>query len=194
MTQDTRGRLVAVAAELLDRGGPGAVTLREVGKAAGVSHNAPYKHFASKEDLLAAIASRELERQAKTISATGSRKKPIDALRRLMHGYTRWARTYPARFTLTFGAWTHDSQELGEAATHSRTALLAMVKAAQAARELPSGNPDRMASLVLAMAHGAADLAIGGHLSKTGKGSADPEQLVDDLIKLLRTRAKNQRQ
>jgi hypothetical protein len=55
--QPTRETLVSAAAELLDRGGPDAVTLREVGHLAGVSHNAPYKHFAGKESLLAAVAS-----------------------------------------------------------------------------------------------------------------------------------------
>jgi AcrR family transcriptional regulator len=193
MTGDTRSMLVAAAAELLDQGGPAAVTLREVGRRAGVSHNAPYKHFASKEDLLAAIASRELERQSHTMSAINPHTMPIDALRRLMHGYIRWARNYPARFRLTFGAWTHDSSELGEAATNSRAALLAIVKAAQAARQLPPGNPDRMASLLLALAHGAVDLALAGHLSATGKGSADPEMLADDLIDLLRRSAPSRR-
>ena len=61
MASDTRDTLVAVAAQLLDEGGPEAVTLREVGHRAGVSHNAPYKHFADKEALLAAVAAFERE-------------------------------------------------------------------------------------------------------------------------------------
>ena len=58
----TRARLIEAAAALLEEGGPGAVTLREVGRRVGVSHNAPYKHFADKEDLLAAVAAAELRR------------------------------------------------------------------------------------------------------------------------------------
>ena len=69
--------LVAVAAELLDQGGPAAVTLRDVGRRAEVSRNAPYKHFASKEDLLAAIASRELTRQSGAMNAIDPRRKPV---------------------------------------------------------------------------------------------------------------------
>lgn len=186
MTRDTRDLLVNAAAELLDGGGPAAVTLREVGKRAGVSHNAPYKHFRSKEDLLAAIASRELDRQSRAMSAAGSEKQALVALRTLMHGYIRWARAYPQRFRLTFGAWTHDSQELGEAAARSRMHLIAIAKAAQAGGELPSGNPERIAYMMLALAHGAVDLALAGHLSARGKGAADPEMLVDDLVGLLR--------
>jgi AcrR family transcriptional regulator len=193
MSSDTRSALVAAAAELLDQGGPAAVTLREVGRRAGVSHNAPYKHFASKENLLAAIASRELERQTRAMSAFRAKEKPIDALRRLMRGYIRWARNYPARFRLVFGAWTLDSHELGEAAGKSRELLITIVKAAQDARQLPPGNPDRVASLLLALAHGAVDLALAGHLSATGKGSADPEMLADDLFELLRRRVNAER-
>jgi AcrR family transcriptional regulator len=193
MTRDTRTVLIAAAAELLDQGGPAAVTLREVGKRAGVSHNAPYKHFASKEDLLAAIATRELDRQSQALKSAGSQRKPLAALRRLMHGYIRWARTYPHRFHLTFGAWTHDSRELGEAATRSRAHLIALAGEAQNAGDLPAGNPERIAYLMLALAHGAADLALGGHLSAAGKGAADPEMLVDNLIALLHASARNRR-
>ncbi|WP_291410022.1 TetR/AcrR family transcriptional regulator [Actinophytocola sp.] len=54
----TRESLVDAATALLDEGGVAAVTLREVGRQVGVSHNAPYKHFASKELLLAAVRRR----------------------------------------------------------------------------------------------------------------------------------------
>jgi AcrR family transcriptional regulator len=191
MQGDTRTLLVAVAADLLDRGGPAAVTLREVGRRAGVSHNAPYKHFKSKEDLLAAIASRELDRQSRAMGAAASKTgKPIEKLRRLMHGYIRWARAYPQRFQLTFGSWTHDSQELGTAATRSRARLIELARTAQRAGELPAGNPERIAYLMLSLAHGAVDLALAGHLSAKGKGGADPQMLIDDLFSLLRPKVR----
>lgn len=186
MSPDTRALLVSAAAKLLDRGGPAAVTLRGVGKLAGVSHNAPYKHFADKEELLAAIASRELRRQAQAMTDLGAARHPIETMRLLMRGYVRWARAKPARFKLTFGPWTSQNEDLGEAASESRALLVSIVKAAQTRKELPPGNPDRMAALFLALAHGAADLALSGHLSARGKGSADPEDLLDDLILHLR--------
>jgi AcrR family transcriptional regulator len=191
MASDTRTLLVAAAGDLLDLGGPAAVTLREVGRRAGVSHNAPYKHFKSKEDLLAAIASRELDRQSRAMGAADSRTgKPIEKLRRLMHGYIRWARAYPQRFQLTFGPWTHQSQELGTAASRSRARLIDLARTAQRAGELPPGSPERIAYLMLALAHGAVDLALAGHLSAKGKGGADPEMLINDLFSLLRPKVR----
>jgi hypothetical protein len=53
--------------------------------------------------------------------------------------------------------------------------------------DLPPGDPDRLTALLVALAHGASDLALSGHLSKEGKGHADPTDLVDDLLVHLRT-------
>jgi AcrR family transcriptional regulator len=185
VTRDTRALLIAAAATLLDRGGPAEVKLREVGKLAGVSHNAAYKHFADKEELLAALAAAELRNQSEAMRRLGAADKPLDALRTLARAYVGWARAKPARFKLTFGAWSTESPELREAAAESRTLLMSIVEAAQRRGELPPGNAERLAALLLALAHGAVDQALAGHLSATGKGAANPEDLFDDLLAYL---------
>jgi hypothetical protein len=43
----------------------------------------------------------------------------------------------------------------------------------------------RITALILALAHGAADLALGGHLSRDGIGHADPADLLDDPFALM---------
>ncbi len=188
--QGTRERLIEVAAQLLDEGGVEAVTLREVGRLAGVSHNAPYKHFASKETLLAAIAASELEqRNAALTSAMKRKRSPEAALRAAMHHYVAWALQYPARFKLIFGRWTIDSEELHVAAHRAQTTLITIVAATQEAGALPAGDPVRLASLIRALAHGAADLAFAGHLAAGGKGNASADDLVDDLLGYLRKAA-----
>jgi AcrR family transcriptional regulator len=182
MTESRRESLISAAAQLLDQGGPAAVTLREVGRVAGVSHNAPYKHFKDKDDLLAAVAARELNRRGHV----GEDGPPPDA-KALMLGYVRWALRYPERFKLVFGRWNRGgTSELAEAATRSRERLVEAVAAAQGSGELPAGDPERLAALILALAHGAADQALAGHLAADGKGRADPEDLVEDLFAYLR--------
>ena len=177
MAESRREALIEAAATLLDQGGPAAVTLRAVGKAAGVSHNAPYKHFANKEDLLAAIASRELSRPVQAVDAG-----PFEQLWAAMRLYVRWALRYPERFRLTFGRWTGGSDELGNAATAARAGWVSLVTQAQSLGRLPAGDPERVTALMLATAHGAADLELSGHLAKDGKGHAGAEDLVDDLF------------
>jgi AcrR family transcriptional regulator len=185
---DTRTALLDAATRLLDEGGVDAVTLREVGRLAGVSHNAPYKHFASKEALLAAVAAGFLAERRDGVPARSA--APAEALRATLIAYVGWAVRHPVRFKLVFGRWTIDSPELAEAAHAAHEALVSLVTDAQATGALPAGDPVRMASLLRALTHGAADLALAGHLAADGKGHADPEDLVDDLLSYLALRAR----
>lgn len=191
MAPGTREALIDAAERLLDDGGVEAVTLRDVGSRAGVSHNAPYKHFASKERLLAAVAARELLRRRTALSAAMSgAPSPGAAVHVALRDYVAWALAHPARFKLIFGRWSIDSDELSAAAHAAQNELTEAVAAAQAAGALPGGDPLRLASLVRALAHGAADLASAGHLAPEGKGNAGPEDLVDDLVDHLRRAAR----
>lgn len=183
MPPGTRDALLDAAEELLDAGGVEAVTLREVGRRAGVSHNAPYKHFASKEALLAAIAARELLRMRDTlVGGLAPDTPPEVALRAVFAGYARWALTYPRRFKLIFGPWSTGSDELARAAHATMDQLLGVVRAAQEHGTLPAGPPERLTALLQAVAHGAADLQTAGHLAPDGKGGTDAAGLVADLL------------
>ena len=53
---DLRQALLTAAVELLKTKDAKSLSLREVARAAGVSHTAPYRHFEDKAALLAAIA------------------------------------------------------------------------------------------------------------------------------------------
>ena len=56
----TRDRIVEAALALADREGPGAVTMRRLGRELDVEGMAIYGHFASKEELLGGVAARVL--------------------------------------------------------------------------------------------------------------------------------------
>ena len=175
--------MIEAAAQLLDQGGPAAVTLREVGKAAGVSHNAPYKHFASKEDLLAAVAIRELRRPAGGLDAG-----PFEQLWAGLRLYVAWAVRHPERFSLTVTRWSEEKAAFAAAQAEARDEWVQLVFASQAAGRLPPGDTERLTALLLATAEGAVNLALTGRLSKTGPGNASPEDLVDDLFVTLSRR------
>lgn len=53
---DLRRSLIQCASKMIEEKGLAGLSLREVARAAGVSHTAPYRHFRDKADLLAAIA------------------------------------------------------------------------------------------------------------------------------------------
>ena len=52
---DLRDALVQAALREVERGGPEAVSISALAKKLGVSQPAPYKHFADREALLAAV-------------------------------------------------------------------------------------------------------------------------------------------
>ena len=58
---DLRRALVDAALALVTEEQDWGFSLREVTRRAGVSHNAPYNHFADKRDLLAAVAAAGFE-------------------------------------------------------------------------------------------------------------------------------------
>jgi AcrR family transcriptional regulator len=182
----TRDALVEAAAGLLEEGGVSAVTLREVGRRAGVSHNAPYKHFTDKEDLLAAVAARDLRRSSSSSRRARTNRTGLDVVTAMLRGYIRNALAHPELFKLTYGPWRVGSPELAAAADVARSSFVEAVTAAQDDGDLPRGDPERLTALLLALAHGASDLALAGHLAKDGKGHADPTDLVDDLLTHLR--------
>jgi AcrR family transcriptional regulator len=62
--------VVEAALALLDETQDWNFSLREVARRAGVSHNAPYKHFPEKRDLLAAVAARGFEALAERMLAS----------------------------------------------------------------------------------------------------------------------------
>jgi len=184
----TRDRLIDAALDLLDEGGPALVTLREVGRRAGVSHNAPYKHFANKEDLLAELAARELSYlQSELAADLESGSNPEDALRRSVILQTARAVEFPERYRLIYGRW-NSSTELDRVAIESSALMTSTVRRAQERGALHPGDPERVAALLRAAGRGAAELETAGHLAPDGKGKAGATDLIHDLLRLLSTR------
>ncbi len=92
--------LRAAARAILDEAGPDAVGLRETARRVGVSATAAYRHFSSKEDLLASVAAegfREL-----TVAMEGAADGP-DALIALGLAYVEFALQKRGLFRLMFG-------------------------------------------------------------------------------------------
>jgi AcrR family transcriptional regulator len=101
---DLRRALVEAAARLAAERGLRGVTLREVGRRAGVSHAAPYHHFSDRNALLAAVAEEGFRRldlaQASAAEAAGP--TPRARLTALGVAYVRFAAAHPHYFRLMF--------------------------------------------------------------------------------------------
>jgi len=173
---DLRASLLAAAARWLDEHGAATLTLRELARAAGVSHAAPYHHFASLDDLLAGVAELAFDRLADAMAAASADAgSPLDALLDIAQAYVREALAHPAQFRLMFGPMLARKAEhagLQAAAERSFGVLLAASRAYA---------PERGLELALAgwsLSHGTANLAIDGALSDLPIPPADARRLA----------------
>jgi AcrR family transcriptional regulator len=104
-----RAALVEAGAELARTAGPDGVVLREVARRTGVSHNAAYRHFADRDELLAEIsdvASDQLERAMRRrldrVTETDPAVRARARLRETGRAYVEFALAEPGLFAVAF--------------------------------------------------------------------------------------------
>ena len=105
-----RDGLVAAGLELARTGGPDAVVLREATRMVGVVPNAAYRHFADRDELLAAVCSAAMRELAGRMAAgvarvPGAYGDPVAARLRLGAvgtAYLEFAREEPGLFATAF--------------------------------------------------------------------------------------------
>ena len=104
-------------------------SLREAARRTGVSANATYRHFADKEALLAALATRGFVELAETlVEAAAQASDPMAAMGQ---AYVRFALARPGRFRLMFGPTIADRElypELKYVVAQIRQMLLGAVQ------------------------------------------------------------------
>ena len=109
---DLRASLVQAATEAVERGGPEAVSLRDLAKALGVSTAAPYRHFADRRALLSEVAARGFEQLTRDyLRVTAENADPVRGQREMARLYLGLAFRKPGLFRLMF-----DSDILGHGA------------------------------------------------------------------------------
>lgn len=174
-----REALLQATSGLLEKRAAESLTLRDVAKAAGVSHTAPYHHFKNMEEILATLVERafaDLVADMEALPAT------TDSDRLTMAGglYISFALRHPALFRLMFGPM------LAKKGKHK-----GLRQAAQkAVRTISSfaGQYDKERAAVLAMtgwamAHGLASLAIEGVFDTLEMPIPDRDQAIVEVAR-----------
>jgi AcrR family transcriptional regulator len=158
-----REALIDAALMLLAEKGPGAFTIAEAARLAGVSSAAPYRHFRDAEALLAAVAERGYERFAAALAEAWSdgRPNPQRAFDALGQAYLAFARREPALYAAMFE--THvafDGFPSLQAAAERAFAILRQATERLAATLPPAKRPPSlmMALHIWALSHGIASL------------------------------------
>jgi AcrR family transcriptional regulator len=171
---DLRATMLRAAAELLEKQGPGAVVLREVARLAGVSHSAPYRHFPSREALLAALAAEgfeEFQRHMGTAAKAG-----------MGEAYVGFALRRPQLFRLMFGGVVAlgSDPRLAQAA---KGAYQGLVEAFRSRGDV--ADPELAAAAAWSLVHGLSHLLLDGHFPQAA-GEAGREAFVRRVMGAVR--------
>jgi AcrR family transcriptional regulator len=190
---DLRREIVAAAVDILSETQSLEFSLRELARRAGVSHNAPYKHFADKRELLAAVSTAGFEQLTKRMSNeleahTTARAQLFAVLR----AYVQHGVDNPALYRLMFGGYLSgpdDARPAIERAAAERTKALltGLIVNGGLGRPIPDTprNERKIAGAILAcwsLVHGATMLLADGLVGPRKKSAALGETVVQGLL------------
>ena len=172
---DLRRELLAAALELVSERGVDDWSLREAAKRAGVSHAAPYHHFASKAQLLDELSRESWALLANRLDATRSRTD-MARLEALVAAYVGFAVDHPGRFrVMLHRGLTRPGARPSPTGLVVFQVLEAAVEEAQSSGFARSGDVAPLVLTLWATMHGFAALVVAGPLAdQTPPALAEP--------------------
>ncbi len=169
---DLKNALIEAGADILSKEGVSGLSLRKVAQTAGVSHAAPYAHFAGKQALIAAISTDGYRRLYEAIAAAAHQYQG-DPLRQLVEGawaYVQFALNDPDHFKITLSGIVEKEKDYPDFVAMSQQSfalVVQIVEACQAAGILKRGPADLMAVSVWSLIHGFVSLILEDQVSHT---------------------------
>jgi AcrR family transcriptional regulator len=180
-----REALLKATLELIEQEGIGAVSLRQVARAAGVSPGAPYHHFPDRAALLSVLSDEGFHRLASTLTdAHAAATTPTAALEAILNAYIEFARTNPAYFRLMFRPelkQSHKTESGSEAAEKAFAVLENTVGDCLTQNKAPAERTV-LAITMWSLVHGYASLWLDGQLDHK---TDDPATLAHQVAALV---------
>lgn len=99
---DLSNALIEAATALISEAGIQGLSVREVARRAGVSPGAPFRHFPTKDALLAAVAGRAMQRLVEAVDAglASAEDDPLAGIEAVGLAYLEWVRANPTQFAV----------------------------------------------------------------------------------------------
>jgi AcrR family transcriptional regulator len=185
---DLRTALVEAATAAIERSGYENLSLRELAESVGVSRAAPYRHFADKRALLAAIAADGFDRLTAIYHAIPEQKRPQDRLAAAGRAYLAFAAERPQLFRLMFV-----SDLLGQSTAPPDPALIRSASEAYVVFErlvaATLDNPDdrtvkAAAIAIMSTSYGFALLRMSDRLKPFMYGALTQNDLIDAVLSI----------
>jgi AcrR family transcriptional regulator len=170
---DLRVRILSASVTLIEEQGLSALSMREVARRAGVSHQAPYHHFADREAIMGAIAEEGFrllsERLEQALRSDPEQLPPVrDRIVTAGRVYVEFACEHPAHFRVMFRPELVNLEKCPGALSEGDRAFSFLTEVVHdAVKRGLKPDPSEQALVVLAwsVAHGLACLILDGPLA-----------------------------
>jgi AcrR family transcriptional regulator len=181
---DLKNALIKAGVDILAKDGVSGLSLRKVATKAGVSHAAPYSHFADKQALIAAISTEGFRQLYERISAVAEeyKTKPSMQMIEVAWAYVQFAMDDRDRFKVMFSGILEKEREYPEFVVEAQRnfqMVKMIVEANQAAGVLRSGPSDLVALSAWGIIHGFVMLLLEGQISHTVLEQMSLRELVE---------------
>jgi AcrR family transcriptional regulator len=181
-----REAILKVSLQVIEKKGEQALSMRDLAKMTGVTHQAPYRHFKDKDALLAALAQDGFEQlYALMVENLKSATDPMEKLERIIQNYMAWAFEHPDHFRLMFSRHIPEyetSESLQKVTNQTLELILKVVEENQEAKNLRPGDPRPLARHFWASIHGATLLLIDRQFKPLNKIANPVPQLAKDIL------------
>ncbi|AAK24310.1 TetR/AcrR family transcriptional regulator [Caulobacter vibrioides] len=139
--RDLREACLKEALAIIEHEGVERLSLRDVARRLGVSHQAPYRHFPSRDHILAEVVARAFEEFARHLDAHPKSSDPDRDMGLMGEAYLAYAAKHPLQYQLMFATplpSTDTHPEMMAKARHAFDMLLSALrrKAAEQGRSL----------------------------------------------------------
>ena len=181
--KNLREGCIAEALRIIEDAGLEALSLREVARRLGVSHQAPYKHFPSRDHILAELLARCFEEFAGFLEQRQTGKSASDDLSGMGRQYMTYARLHPVKYRLMFNTPMPDPDAHPDMMRNAQRAF-AMLRDRLAEMSLrPAGAPHRSsvsfdAMFVWSALHGLASILQSDTLRTLKLSDDDLQQAI----------------
>jgi AcrR family transcriptional regulator len=157
---DLREACVEEALRIIGDEGVEKLSIREVARRLGVSHQAPYKHFASSDHLLAELVRRTYATFGECLENRKHGDSPEDEMRCMGEAYFGFAARHPLQYRLLFGTPLPDPDAHPEMMAEARKAFSVLLQGVTAMKGGPASNRDTQldALFVWSVVHGMASI------------------------------------
>ena len=178
---DLRDACICAAREAIARHGIESLSLRDVARRLGVSHQAPYKHYPSRDHLLAEVMRRSFQQFAQHLDAREHCDDPFQDLESLGRQYLNYAQQHPLEYRLMFGTpWpaADEHAELLHKSTHAFDILRQVLQRIHGDGAPQQERVDLDAMFVWSAMHGLVGVVSGNCVDKLGL----PQEVLGKLV------------